>query len=261
MDLSQIGYTLCMNLVLVTLLMIVSYFFYLVERKGAIFDIAWAGGFMITTIVSFLELDGYFWRKTLLFFLVILWSCRLGSVFFRRYLEKEEEGRFAAVRDYFHAPQEWKFFLLFLLQGVAIVVLSWPFQLIASNPSLTFSALEYWAILIWIIGYIGEIIADTQLREFKMEPANKNKVCTTGLWRFSRHPNYFFEWIIWIAFFLLAFDAPAGFTAIISPILMFWLLRKVSGIQAAEEIAVRTIGQEYVNYQKSTNAFFPWFPK
>ena len=100
-----------------------------------------------------------------------------------------------------------------------------------------------------------------QLQGFKKDPANRGKTCRAGLWSYSRHPNYFFEWLIWVSFFIFASASPYGWISIVCPVLIFYFLFKVSGIPATEAQALRTKGDDYRDYQRTTSAFFPWFPK
>ena len=120
---------------------------------------------------------------------------------------------------------------------------------------------EIWGIFLWLTGVVGESAADLQLEAFQRDPANQGKVCQTGLWRVSRHPNYFFEGLVWVGFCLFAMPADWGALGIISPLLMYTLLLKVSGIPLAEAEALRSKGDAYREYQNTTSAFIPWFPK
>jgi steroid 5-alpha reductase family enzyme len=123
-----------------------------------------------------------------------------------------------------------------------------------------FTSFEVFGLLLWMGGLMGETIADAQLTFFKeRNPANANQVCEEGLWYYSRHPNYFFEWIIWIAYFVMALASPYGWIAIISPILILYLLLKVTGAPLVEAEGIRTKGDAYRLYQERTSEFFPWF--
>jgi steroid 5-alpha reductase family enzyme len=112
-----------------------------------------------------------------------------------------------------------------------------------------------------LIGMVGEAIADWQLEKFKKDPANKGKTCTAGLWNYSRHPNYFFEWLMWIGCATIALASPWGWLGLLSPALILYFLLGATGIPATEAQALRSRGDEYRAYQRSTNAFVPWFPK
>jgi len=113
--------------------------------------------------------------------------------------------------------------------------------------------------LLWVIAICGESLADRQLDAFKANPANRGKVCESGLWYYSRHPNYFFEWLIWVAFFLFALPAPWGWATIVAPALMLFFLLRVTGIPYTEQQSLRSRGAAYRQYQRSTSAFVPWF--
>jgi steroid 5-alpha reductase family enzyme len=154
-----------------------------------------------------------------------------------------------------------RFLLFFEFQALLCLVLAAPFYLAASNPAPEITGLEYAGIAIWLAAIAGESIADRQLAAFKRDPANKGKTCRIGLWNYSRHPNYFFEWLIWVAFALFALDSPNGWAGLISPALILYFLFKVTGIPATEAQALRSRGEDYRRYQQTTSAFVPWFPR
>jgi steroid 5-alpha reductase family enzyme len=114
---------------------------------------------------------------------------------------------------------------------------------------------------LWAVAFAGELTADMQLEAFKQRPGTSGRTCRDGLWRYSRHPNYFFEWLIWCAFFLVALPAPWGATAVICPAMMLYFLFRVTGIPATEAQALRTRGEDYRKYQATTSVFVPWFPR
>jgi steroid 5-alpha reductase family enzyme len=116
-------------------------------------------------------------------------------------------------------------------------------------------------VALWLISVLGESIADAQLRAFKKDSANKGKVCSKGLWNYSRHPNYFFQWMMWMAYLVFALASPYGYLAIISPAIILYLLLRVTGIPITEEQSIRSKGDTFREYQKTTSAFVPWFKK
>ncbi|MBK9772272.1 MAG: DUF1295 domain-containing protein [Candidatus Obscuribacter sp.] len=116
---------------------------------------------------------------------------------------------------------------------------------------------QYLAICIFVLALAGEGLADSQLESFKKDPANRGKVCQSGLWQYSRHPNYFFEWLVWVAFLFFVCNYPAGLYSFYCPAMMYFFLTRVTGIKATEEQALRTKGDAYKKYQESTSAFFP----
>jgi steroid 5-alpha reductase family enzyme len=141
------------------------------------------------------------------------------------------------------------------------VALSTPFLLAALNPRPRLSPFEYAGAALWLVAWMGEIAADWQLHRFKANPANRGVTCRAGLWRYSRHPNYFFEWLIWVAFAVFAMGSPYGYVSLFAPLLMLYFLFRVTGIPATEAQALRSKGDDYRRYQTSTSAFVPWFPR
>jgi len=129
------------------------------------------------------------------------------------------------------------------------------------NASPRISPFEWVGFILWAISVNGERVADSQLSNFKKNPANKGKVCSEGLWNYSRHPNYFFQWLMWMSYFIFALGSPYGYLAIISPAIILYLLLKVTGIPLTEEQSIRSKGDAFREYQKTTSAFIPWFKK
>jgi steroid 5-alpha reductase family enzyme len=133
--------------------------------------------------------------------------------------------------------------------------------LAAMNPAEGFQWFEYIGVAIWAISILGESLADGQLAAFKRKPESKGHTCREGLWRYSRHPNYFFEWFIWIGYALVGLGADYGWLGFISQAFILYFLLRVTGIPATEAQAVRSRGDDYREYQRTTSAFVPWFPK
>ena len=153
-----------------------------------------------------------------------------------------------------------KMFGFFQMQALSVVVLGVAFLTPCVNPTPALHPAEIVGALLWLTAVLGEAIADAQLAAFKREPTNKGRVCDAGLWHYSRHPNYFFEWLVWVAYCLVALASPWGWVACIGPASILWLLLRVTGIPLTEEQAVRTKGDAYRRYQRTTSAFVPWFP-
>jgi steroid 5-alpha reductase family enzyme len=153
------------------------------------------------------------------------------------------------------------FFGFFLLQGLLVGLLSTPFAIVLSNPRPGFGPWEIAGTALWLVGFFGEMTADAQLRRFRSDPANAGGVCAVGLWRYSRHPNYFFEWVIWIAYFVFALGSPGGWLAVICPLIMWHFLVNVTGIPPAEEQSLKSRGDAYRAYQQTTSPFIPWLPR
>jgi steroid 5-alpha reductase family enzyme len=180
---------------------------------------------------------------------------------FQRNWNAPEDGRYAQLREEWGEQANTNMFLFFQFQAFLAVLLSLPFLLISFNPEPAIQLVEIIGIGVWTIGFAGETLADAQLKRFKSKPENKGKVCDVGLWFYSRHPNYFFEWVICLAYFLIALAAPYGWLSIISPLLMLHFLKNVTGIPATEEQILKSRGEPYKIYQKTTSSFILWFKK
>jgi steroid 5-alpha reductase family enzyme len=232
-------------------------------RNAGIVDIAWAAGFTPVAAWYALHGPGFPFRKLLIAVMAATWSLRLAWHLFRRVTAHldVEDGRYAAIRAAWGAQAEPKMAAFFQVQGLLILALSTPFLLACWNPSPAFHPLEIAGALLWLIALAGESLADAQLRAFKADPAHRGQVCRTGLWAVSRHPNYFFEWLVWVAFFVFASASPWGWVTIACPVLMWHFLINITGIKATEEQSLKNRGDAYRRYQAEVSAFVPWFPK
>jgi steroid 5-alpha reductase family enzyme len=244
-------------------LMVVAFFFALRLHFFSLVDVVWSYLFTIVAFVYAAMPSAYRPRQYLLLFLVSFWSLRLGTHLFLRLRSHypQEDGRYIDLRVKWAKNLKFNFFVFYLFQGLSVVVLSLPFLLIAMNPREEFHWLEYLGVAVWAIGLFGESTSDQQLKRFKLDAANKGQVCQTGLWNYSRHPNYFFEWLVWVGYFLLAVSAPNGWLALISPMIIFYLLVKMTGIPYTEAQSIKSRGEKYREYQRTTSAFVPWFKK
>jgi steroid 5-alpha reductase family enzyme len=153
------------------------------------------------------------------------------------------------------------FLAFFQLQAVIAVIFSIPFLLVAFKTDPRLDWVEIIGLTVAVLSLAGESLADAQMKRFKADPANRGGVCATGLWRYSRHPNYFFESMVWWGFFLVALGSPMGWMTVACPLLMLYFLLKVTGVELTEAHSLRTRGDAYRRYQRSTSAFIPWFPK
>jgi len=232
-------------------------------RNAALVDAGWGFGYAVVAIVSLIVLDGVPQRQLLITIMVSLWGIRLGwHLLADRILGgKPEEGRYADMRKRWQTALPLKFFLFYQAQAFLIVFLSIPVYLISLNPSPELSWVEWVGFVMWLAGIVGETVADRQLKKFKDNPDNRGRTCQAGLWRYSRHPNYFFEWIIWVGYFVMALSAPYGWLAAISPAAILFFLLRVTGIPLTEIQAVKSRGNEYRVYQQTTSPFIPWFRK
>jgi steroid 5-alpha reductase family enzyme len=231
-------------------------------RNSSIVDIFWGTGFVIVAWTAFLLApEGFVTRKLLLNGLVTIWGLRLSLHILTRNWGKPEDFRYQAWRKQAGAAWWWRsFFKVFFLQGIILWIVSAPLIAVqVSTHPEQLIGLDYLAILIWLIGFTFEALGDWQLRRFKANPANKGKVLDTGVWRYTRHPNYFGDAAQWWAYYLIALAAGAWWT-IFSPLLMTSLLLRVSGVSLLE----KTLKEEkpgYKEYIEATSEFIPWFPR
>jgi steroid 5-alpha reductase family enzyme len=231
----------------------------LAVKNAGIVDIFWGAGFVIVTLAMF-SLSEQTARQALLAALVTLWGLRLSVHIFFRNRGKAEDFRYARWRQE-HGPRWWwvSFFTVFLLQGILLVMIAVP--LVAVQTARDGQALTWFdapGIAVWAAGFLFEALGDHQLTRFKADPANKGKVLTSGLWRYTRHPNYFGDAVQWWGFYLLAAAAGAWW-AVFSPLLMTFLLVRVSGVPLLERTMKTRPG--YEEYLRRTNAFVPWCPR
>jgi steroid 5-alpha reductase family enzyme len=232
-------------------------------NNAGVVDVFWALNFPVITVIIFFLADGDELRKILICIVFLLAELRLGLHLWRRVIGHlaEEEGRYQQLRKEWGIQADRNFFFFFQFQAISNVLLAIPFLIITVNAAHEIFTLEYIGLGIWLIAFVGEMIADNQLSAFKKNPANKGKVCDVGLWNYSRHPNYFFEWLTWMAYFVFALASPWGFLAIISPAIILYLLLKVTGVPNNEEQNLRSKPTAYKRYQETTSAFIPWFKK
>lgn len=233
-----------------------------VENFGLV-DVLWSLGFFPAAVFLAWASGGDVMRRWTIAAMVALWSLRLGGYLARRVLGHHpvEDERYRQLRRDWGSRLNLKMFFFFQAQAALLVVLSVPFLLAARHAAPPWHALEIAGVAVWLIALGGEAIADAQLARFKRVPGNRGRVCDAGLWRWSRHPNYFFEWLVWVAFALFASASPWGWVSVYCPALMLFFLLKVTGIRYTEEQLLRSKGEAYRSYQQRTSAFVPWFPK
>jgi steroid 5-alpha reductase family enzyme len=187
-----------------------------------------------------------------------LWSLRLGLYIFLRVTRKHpvEDARYRTLREKW--PGRWRFLLFFELQALVAVLFSLPFLLASLNPHPGLQAVEIAGLLLALFATGGESLADWQAQRFKRNPRNKSAIVNIGLWRYSRHPNYFFESLVWWGFFIAALDSPWGWVTLACPVVMLYLLLNVTGIPLTEKHSVESRGEAYRAYQRTTSRFIPF---
>ena len=230
-------------------------------KNAGIVDVAWAFGLALLASIYAALGNGDELRKWIFAAMAIVWGLRLTVHLFVRVVGHDEDGRYAQMRKEWGGNIPVKFLVFFQFQALLNVFLAIPFLLVSVNTNSGLSYFEIAGMIIWAAALIGESVADHQLKIFKKDSSNKGKTCRNGLWNYSRHPNYFFEWLIWVSFFVFALGSPYGWVTVLCPALMLYFLFKVTGIPATEAQALRTKGDDYREYQRTTSAFVPWFQK
>jgi len=232
------------------------------EQNAGVVDGGWAllvGGL---TVFDALLGDGWPPRRAAIAFMMGSWGARLAVyLLYDRVFGRPEDGRYAELRRKRGDGANRWFFWFFQAQAIAAVFFSMPALLATRNTAEGFTGMELSAAALWIVAFTGEVTADRQLERFKADAENHGHTCQRGLWRYSRHPNYFFEWLMWVAYATFASASPWGSLAWLCPAAMLVLLFKVTGIPVTEAQAVRSRGNEYREYQRTTSAFVPWFRK
>jgi steroid 5-alpha reductase family enzyme len=249
----------------VALIMFVLWLVGLARKNFSYVDIGWSANFAVLALLYAMLAPGFAAKKWLLAAMFCLHGTRLAWHLGRRILGHPEEGRYVQLRRDWGAggrgSMNLKFLLFFEFQALLNVFLSLPLLIVALDADPRWYALEIAGAAVFFVALIGESSADAQLAAFKRDPANRGGVCDVGLWHYSRHPNYFFEWLIWIGYALFALGSPYGWVALASPLLMLHFLINVTGLKATEAQALRTKGERYRLYQARTSAFIPWFPR
>jgi steroid 5-alpha reductase family enzyme len=232
-------------------------------KNAGLIDWVWGFSFGLLAAIYCATENGALERKIILLIIVLPWSLRLGSYLLMRWWKEfpTEDKRYHAWRVEWGKSAALNMVGVFYLQGALIIILSVPFALIAADPGGTLTVMDLLGIIAALTGFAGESIADEQLRRFKSNSGNKGKTMMSGLWAYSRHPNYFFESVVWIGIFLVALHAPNGFLSVYVPLLMLILLLKVSGVTLTEQHALKDKGEEYLRYIERVSPFIPWFPK
>lgn len=244
-------------MMLMTLLWIVS----IIIKNVSIVDLFWGMGFVVSNIFYFLNTDGSGLRKIILLVLVSVWGLRLSIYLSFRNAGKGEDFRYREFRKNY-GPNYWwiSFFQTFLLQGILMWLISAPLLGAQFHPGKDqLNILDFAGILFWLTGFLFESVGDLQLARFRSDPSNKGKVLDRGLWKYTRHPNYFGDSAVWWGYGLFSLAAGSILPALGS-VLMTALIIKVSGVSLLEK-SLKSGKPEYNEYVRRTSAFIPWFPK
>jgi steroid 5-alpha reductase family enzyme len=220
-------------------------------------DAGWSVGLGVLAAGYAVVSAGDVSRRVLVAVLACIWATRLAwHLISDRVLGRPEDGRYRAMREHWGTGAPGFFFLFYQGQALVATLFSLPVLVAMQDGPLDGWSLA--GVVVWVIAVSGETIADRQLARFRADPGNKGKTCRVGLWRYSRHPNYFFEWTHWFAYVLIAHGA---WLTWLGPAVMFLFLFRLTGIPYTEQQSLRSRGDDYRAYQRETSVFIPWFPK
>jgi len=239
-----------------TLWFLISWF----KKRNDVADVAWGLGFVLLAWASFFLSGGSGPRGVLVGILVSVWGLRLAWHIHARHRAKAEDYRYLAWR------RQWgrwfyvrSYAQVYLLQGALLFLVSLPVLMINRRPSGTLSLLDSIGVCIWLFGFLFESVGDAELARFVKYPLNKGKLLRSGLWRYTRHPNYFGEVALWWGIWLIALGVPGGWFGIVGPLTITILILKVSGIPMLEKKMAEH--PDFAQYARSTSVFLPWFPE
>lgn len=219
-------------------------------------DAAWAGLMALAALLAGALGEGAELPRGLVALFGSVWGCRLSLHLLRRILHEPEDGRYQSLRQRWHGSRS-KFFAFFQLQAAVVALFSLPFVAAAARHHNEMDGWTLAAIAVWLISVGGEALADRQLSRFRNDPLNRGRTCRTGLWAWSRHPNYFFEWLHWFSYVFLAVGSHLFLLSLAGPVVMLLFLYRVSGIPWTEQQALSSRGDDYRDYQRRVSAFFP----
>ena len=253
---------LVINFAAVVGMMIIGWLISLQYHNVTIVDSLWGLGFVLIVWITFVLSDGFFYRKTVVALLVTAWGLRLSIYLSLRNWGAAEDPRYGEWRKKSGAGFKLvSLFKVFLLQAAFLWLIALVLQIGQLSPAPSrFVWLDWLGVILWTIGFLFETVSDRQLARFKADPSNNGRVMDQGLWAYSRHPNYFGEFLVWWGFFLITLSTPNSWWTVISPLLISLVLLKMTGIPLTEKTIVKT-RPGYKDYIHRTSAFIPWIPK
>ncbi len=247
------------NLATITAILTFVWVISLIEGDSSIVDVFWGFGFVVLTWQSIFQGEQWSWHSITLASMVSLWGLRLTVYLGRRKLGKPEDYRYAAMRARYGAYfPVVSLFIVFLLQALLVWIVSLPIQVSLFGVQ-SWHATAFVGIALWCIGLMFEAVGDYQLASFKSDPRNAGRVMDRGLWRYTRHPNYFGDFLVWWGIFFMCVQPNYAWWIVVSPLLMSFLLIRVSGVRLLEG-ALRTRIAGYEEYVSKTSSFFPMPP-
>ncbi len=231
---------------------------YLWKRNAAIVDLGWAAGLTLMGVIHHLILGTSSPIRILVSILVLLWGFRLGGyLFWTRLRLGKKDARYETLQKEQTLPAPLFFLFHYLIQACFQTIVGFVF-IFTSQRDTPFAVSDLIGLMLWGAGLTGSILSDIQLHRFRTNPANKGHVCQNGLWNYSRHPNYFFEIMLWFGFALIGVPAPSGWLGLLSPIALLLTMRLITG-PVSERQSLRSKPEAYRRYQNTTSMIVPWF--
>lgn len=229
-------------------------------KRNDVADIAWGLGFITVVYYLYALSQNTSPQFSLILLLTTLWGVRLAIHIYRRFIKRKEDSRYTEMKKSWGKWYYFRTYLqVFVLQGFIMLLISMSAIIASQSYSTSLHLLNFVGMVIWMYGFFFETVGDLQLNQFISNPKNKGKLMTTGLWQYTRHPNYFGEVSQWWGIFLIVITLPLGYLAIISPLTITYMILKVSGIPMLEKKYEGR--QDFAEYKSKTSAFFPWFPR
>ena len=248
-----------LNLILLVVLYFTLFFIIAQLRNNyGLVDVGWGSGFVVVAVYSFLSAQEIGTRGLLVTILVLLWGLRLSYHLFKRNWGQEEDYRYQNMKKNWDNVAVTGFFRVFMLQAAILLIISSPVSLINFSAPVEIGWIGILGLIIWCIGYFFEVVGDKQLHDFLARDDREAEIMKEGLWKYTRHPNYFGEAAMWWGIWLLTLPVNLGWLTIISPVAITLLLLYVSGVPLLEKKYKNN--QEYQRYKEKTNRFIPWFP-
>jgi steroid 5-alpha reductase family enzyme len=252
--------TILLAAVIVFIYMTIMFILAMIVKDNSIADTAWGIGFIVVAVATFFLVSGFALRQVIATLLVLIWGIRLAVRIFLRNWGKGEDWRYRKWRE------DWgKFFVIrsylqvFILQGIILIINIMPVLAINTYGTMKLIWLDFLGIAVWVVGFLFESVGDLQLDRFIEDPKNRGKIIDRGLWRYTRHPNYFGEVTMWWGLFIMALAVPWGWVSVIGPVTITLMILFVSGIPLTEKAMAKN--PAFAAYKKRTSVFFPWFPK
>lgn len=248
---------LVVSYVCVAMLMLALWYWQKKTHRAGVVDIAWAFSTGVIAAVCVYYASGDVVRRWIVGVMVGLWALRLGWYLLGRLRREGEDGRYEMLKAQWGEKTQKYMFWFFQAQAFWAILFALPIIGAAMNPASISFPLDWIAILVYMVALIGEWVSDYQLARFRKKSEDRSQVCREGLWRYTRHPNYFFEWVYWWAYALLAIGGSWWCVSWLGVLLMYYFLTRITGIPPTEKRALQTKGDRYREYQRTTNCFFP----